>query len=284
MIARPNRSCFLALIGTSRNQSAKRVFALVCFATSLLATLATNGEQARSPAHKLLVASASDLQFALEEIIKAFESENSSIQIEASYGSSGNFRAQIENGAPFDLYLSADIVFPRMLIESKRAVPDSLFLYGVGAIVVWVPTDSRIDLEKHGISSLLDPSVRKIAIANPQHAPYGRAAIAAMKQLGVYEKAADKLVFGENIAQATQFVQSGSADIGIIALSLAMAPKLKDQGRYWKVPLAAFPRIEQGGVIVASSKQLDSARAFRSFLLGEISRDILNRYGFIVPK
>jgi molybdate transport system substrate-binding protein len=151
-------------------------------------------------------------------------------------------------------------------------------------VVVWVPNGSPIDVEKLGIEALLNPSIRKIAIANPEHAPYGRAAVAAMKTLGVYDKVSDKLVLGENIAQAAQFVESGAADIGLIALSLAVSPKMKSEGRYWEVPLDAYPRLEQGGVILSTSKQPELARQFRDVMVGPQGRETLRRYGFILPE
>jgi molybdate transport system substrate-binding protein len=232
----------------------------------------------------LTVAAAADLKFALDPIVADFQKQHFNVMVRVSYGSSGNLFAQIDNGAPFDLFLSADIDFPRKLIENKKAVADSLFSYAVGRIVVWLPNNSPIDVGKLGIEALLSPSVRKIAIANPEHAPYGRAAVAAMRKLGVYDKVSNKLVLGENIAQAAQFVESGAADIGLIALSLAVSPKMKTEGRYWEVPLDAYPRLEQGGVIVSASKQPDLARQFRNMVVSPQGRETLRRYGFILPE
>jgi molybdate transport system substrate-binding protein len=233
---------------------------------------------------QITVAAAADLKFALDEIAVGFQKQQPDAKIIITYGSSGNLFAQIDNGAPFDLFLSADIDFPRKLIENNKAVADSLFSYAVGRVVVWVPNDSPVDVEKLGIGSLLAPSVRKIAIANPEHAPYGRAAVAAMKKLGVYDKVSDKLVLGENIAQAAQFVESGAADIGLIALSLAVSPKMKGEGRYWEVPLDAYPRLEQAGVMLSASKRPDLARQFRAVVVGPQGRETLRRYGFILPE
>ncbi len=140
------------------------------------------------------------------------------------FGSSGNFYAEIGNQAPFDVFLSADSEYPRRLIEAKLAIADSIFVYGVGHIVLWVPNASPLDLPRLQMRALEAASVKRVAIANPQHAPYGRAAQAAIKSAGVYDRIASKLVLGENIAQTFQFAQSGAADIGIVALSLALAP------------------------------------------------------------
>ncbi len=233
---------------------------------------------------QITIGAAADLRFALEDVVQEFHKLHPDVKVDVSYGSSGNLFTQIDNGAPFDLFLSADIDLPRKLIENKKAVADSLFSYAVGRIVVWVPKDSPIDVEKLGIESLLTPSVRKIAIANPEHAPYGRAALAAMKKLGVYDKVSSKLVLGENIAQAAQFVESGAADIGLIALSLAVSPKMKGEGRYWEVPPDAYPRLEQGGVILSASKQPNLARQFRAMVVGPQGRETLQRYGFILPE
>ena len=151
-----------------------------------------------------------------------------------------------------------------------------------GRLVVWVPTASRIPVDR-GFPSLTSPEVRKIAIANPRHAPYGRAAEAALRSQGVYDAVKDKLVFGENVAQTAQFVQSGAADAGIIALSLAVAPAMAREGRYFEVPLEAYPRVEQGGIVLGRAKDPEAARALRDFVLGQDGRAILKRYGFSLP-
>ncbi len=230
------------------------------------------------------VAASADLKFALDESNTAFRAKHPDITVQVSYGSSGNFFAQLSNRAPFDMFFSADVDYPRQLIAQGLAVKDTEFLYAVGRLVVWVPRTSALDLARLGIHALADPSIRKIAIANPKHAPYGRAAEAAMKSLGVYETVRERLVFGENIAQTAQFVQTGAADIGIIALSLAIAPALKGEGQYWEVPLESYPRIEQGGVIVSWATDVPAAQAVRAFVLGAEGRAILHQYGFFLPE
>ena len=234
------------------------------------------------PPTTLTVAAAADLKFALDDLVKEFERKNPATKVNVTYGSSGNFFAQLQNGAPFDLFFSADISYPRKLAEAGLGA-DEVFLYAVGRIVVWVPKDSLVDVDKLGIKALLEPAIRKIAVANPQHAPYGRAAVAAMKALSVYDQVAPRLVYGENIAQTAQFVQSGAADIGILALSLAVAPQMRNTGRYWQVPLDTYPRMEQGGLILKAAKDLNAARSFRDFVLGDHGREVLKRYGFSLP-
>lgn len=230
------------------------------------------------------VAAAADLQFAFDELARAFQTAHPGIGVRVSYGSSGTFYAQLANDAPFDLYLSADIDYPRRLIKQGKAVAESEFLYAVGQIVVWVPERSDLDVPRRGINALLDPQVKKIAIANPQHAPYGRAAQAAMRHFGIYAQLQDRLVFGENIAQTAQFVESGAADVGVIALSLALAPAFRQRGRYAVVPLEAYPRIEQGGVILNWSQDRSAAELLRAFIIGTQGRAILAQYGFLLPQ
>jgi molybdate transport system substrate-binding protein len=234
-------------------------------------------------AQKLTVAAAADLRFALDELVLQFRAAHPAEDLAITYGSSGNFFAQIQNGAPFDVFLSADVDYPRRLVAASLASKDSLFLYGAGRIVVWVPAGSPLDPAALGIHALEAASVRHIAIANPQHAPYGRAAVAALRSLGVYDRVAPKLVLGENIAQAFEFVESGAAEVGIVALSLALAPAARTHGRYWEVPQDAYAKIEQGGVILSRAPAGPAAQ-FRAFLLSEEARRILKQYGFSVPQ
>lgn len=232
-----------------------------------------------APAGQLTVAAASDLTFALPELAVGFERQTNHT-VRATFGSSGNFYSQIQNGAPFDLFFSADADYPRKLEAGGLAESGSLYVYAVGRIVLWVPKNSPLNLETHGMQALLDGRVRRIAIANPQHAPYGRAAVAAMKAAGVYDKVAGKLVLGENISQAAQFVASGNADVGILALSLAVASALSSEGRFWEIPLYSYPRLEQAVVVLKSAKDVAAARAFLAYLKTPPAAAILRRYGF----
>jgi molybdate transport system substrate-binding protein len=255
--------------------------ALMVF-TGLLATLA-GCTRDKGSQREVSVAAAADLKFAFDEVASEFQTKHPGIKVTPTYGSSGNFYAQLSNKAPFDLYLSADVDYPRKLIDSGLALQPSEFVYAIGQIVVWVPNDSRLDFARLGLKALADPSVKKLAIANPRHAPYGRAAEAALKKLGVYDTVKDRLVLGENIAQTAQFVESGAADAGIIAQSLALTATLRDKGRYWTVPLDAYPRLEQGGVILTWARDREAAQALTAFMAGTEGRRILKRYGFLVP-
>lgn len=233
-------------------------------------------------AEEVTIAAASDLNFAFKELIGEYEKTTGN-HVKLSLGSSGNFYAQIQNGAPFDLYFSADIGYPKKLEEAGLTVSGSLYRYAVGRIVLWAGAASRLDVSK-GLDVLREPGIQKIAIANPKHAPYGRAAVAAMESSRVYESVKEKLILGENISQAAQFIESGACDIGIIALSLAMAPAMNGKGSYWEIPAESYPALEQGAVILKQSKNQEAARRFLEFLKGPQGQDIMRRYGFMLPK
>ena len=198
------------------------------------------------------------------------------------YGSSGNFFQQVQNGAPFDMFFSANLDYPRKLEAAELTEPGTLYRYAMGKIVIWVPNDSKVDVSS-GLQSLLNPAIRKIAIANPQHAPYGQAAVAAMRKQNIYDKVANKFVLGENISQTASFVVSRSADAGIVALSLALSPNMKDKGRYTEIPGADYPSIQQACVILKSSQQKDTAKAFLSFIKTPAVAGLFRAYGFAVP-
>ena len=230
-------------------------------------------------AQSIRIAAASDLRWALEEVGTAFQREHPG-KIEVTYGSSGNFHSQLMNKAPFDLFLSADVSYPKDLTQRGLGVKDSLFVYGTGRVVLWVPKASPIAVEQLGLGALQHPSVKKIAMANPKHAPYGRAAEAVLKKAGLLDGLKSKLVLGENISQTAQFVQVGAADIGFIALSLVMAGPMKDQGRWWLIPSEDHPIIEQGGVVLSWAEDPALARAFRNFLVSPEGNQIMKKYGF----
>ena len=247
----------------------------------LLAILAAESGFARVPAQApraLTVAAASDLQTALPEVIKKFERE-SNATVTVSFGSSGNFFAQIQNGAPFDVFLSADIDYPKQLIASGHAEASSLYQYATGRIVMWTRKDSGIDVSG-GLRSLTDSRVTRIAIANPKYAPYGRAAEAALRREKVYDAVRGKLVLGENISQTAQLVDSGNASVGIIALSLAVGPALRARGKYSEIPATAHPPIAQAAVIVSASARKPVAREFLTFLTRTDISEHLHRFGF----
>lgn len=234
-----------------------------------------------SAAQSITVAAAADLQFAMQDIAAGFQKQTGK-QVKVIYGSSGNFFQQIQNGAPFDMFFSANLDYPKQLESSGLTAPGSYYQYAKGKIVLWVPKDSKIDISS-GLNSLLNPAVKKIAVANPQHAPYGQAAVAAMQSEGVYAKVKDKIVTGENISQTASYVVSGAADAGVVALSLALSPNMKDRGRYIEIPAAEYPPIEQACVILNSSNENETANQFLSYLKTKAVSDTFQHYGFDVP-
>ena len=232
-------------------------------------------------AQEITVAAASDMSAALPQLVEAYTKKTGQT-VKLSFGASGNLTNQIRNGAPFDIFFSADEEYPQQLIAEGLATKDTLYRYAVGRLVLWVPSDSPLDLSKLGIKTLLDPSVKKISIANPATAPYGRAAAATLRHFGIYDQVSSRLVVGENISQAAQFVESGNAQAGLIALSHALAPAMKDKGRYWIVPLDSYPTLNQAAVVLSKSKQPDAARRFLDFLRTPEAASLLTSYGFIL--
>jgi len=230
-------------------------------------------------AQEITVAAAADMSAALPELVAAYTKKTGQA-VKLSFGSSGNLTNQIRNGAPFDVFFSADEEYPQQLIAEGLVSKGTLYRYAVGRLVLWVPGDSPLDLPKLGIKALLDPSVKKISIANPATAPYGRAAAATLRHFGIYDQVSSRLVLGENVSQAAQFVESGNAQAGLIALSHALAPAMKDKGRYWTVPLDAYPTLNQAVVVLSRSKHPDAARRFLDFLRTPEATSLLATYGF----
>lgn len=228
------------------------------------------------------IAAASDLKFALEELQPLLDVQHPGVTVKATYGSSGTFLQQITEGAPFDVFLSADLEFPQRLADAGLADQEDLFAYAVGRLVVWTPEGSAVDPAR-GLSVLTDPRVGKVAIANPQHAPYGRAAVAAIRSTGVYDRVAPKLVLGESVSQAAEFVQSGGADAGVVAMSMVLSDPLREQGRWVEVPLTDFPQLLQGGVVLGRAADPEAARDVRETLLSEPGKALLREHGFFLP-
>jgi molybdate transport system substrate-binding protein len=238
--------------------------------------------EVRAQGKEIRIAAAADLKFAMGELGETFEKQ-AGTKVNVTYGSSGNFFSQMQNGAPFDLFFSADIEYPKKLDAAGLAEPRTLYEYAVGRIVIWAPADAKVDVTKQGWKTLLDASVEKIAIANPEHAPYGRAAVAALQKAGIYESVKAKLVYGENISQAAQFVQSGNAQAGIVAMSLAVSPAMQE-GKRWEIPPEMHPAIEQGAIVLKDAKNKEAARAFLEFVKSATGRAILAKYGFAFPE
>ena len=230
---------------------------------------------------QLTIAAAADLQQVMKDLSTRFEKQTGS-KVSLVFGSSGNFFAQLQNGAPFDLFFSADVDYPRKLEATGLAERGSLYEYATGKIVLWVPSHSRVDVN-NGLAAVDDPQIRRLAIANPAHAPYGRAAETALKKAGVWEQVSSKLVFGENISQTAQFASSGNADAAILALSLVLAPAMKQQGRYSLIPQGMYPPLRQGVVVIKKSAHKSLASRFIEFLKTAEARSLFTQYGFQEP-
>lgn len=263
----------------------ERFLLVVLFVAVAAMVLKTSGGlQAR----ELKVAAAADLASAMGKLGPAFEKQTG-IQVMVSLGSSGNFFAQIQNGAPFDVFLSADKSYPEKL-EQAGQTEGPVSPYTRGQLVIWVPTRSSLRFPSNAnqvldgnLDMLAGPSVQKIAIAHPAHAPYGRAAVSALEHYGVYDRVKSKLVMGENISQTAEFAESGNADVALIALSLAAAGSLQREGRWVLLPEDSYPPIEQAGVALKSSPNKVQARQFLDFLTSPTGQAILHDFGFGKP-
>jgi molybdate transport system substrate-binding protein len=233
--------------------------------------------------NSLTLAAASDLQFALPEIVAAY-TKSTGIPVRVTYGSSGNLSAQIVNGAPFDALLSADASYPKGLIASGNAVPETLTFYARGCLVVWFGPFAKPSSERPAIADLATtPGIRNIAIANPKHAPYGRAAEAALKSAGIYDRVSTKFVLGENISQTVQFVDSGNAQAGLVALSLLQGAPSQHLGTWRVVPLDTYPALDQAAVVTKRGAQNPAARSFLEYLRSATAQDVFQRFGFRPP-
>lgn len=230
-------------------------------------------------AEQIRVAAAADLKFALDEIAASFKQANPTDEVDIIYGSSGKFFTQIQQGAPYDLYFSADIAFPRDLAKAGYAATE-VRPYAVGRIVLW---SADRDASQMQLADLTDPTITRLAIANPRHAPYGQRAEEALRAVGLWEQLEPKLVFGENVAQTAQFVQSGNAQVGIIALSLALSPTLVTMGGYGPISDHLHQPLEQGYIITTRAADKALARRFADHMGSATARAVMTRYGFVLP-
>lgn len=230
-------------------------------------------------AESITIAAAADLKFALEEVVATFKKGNPKERVEVVYGSSGKAHTQIQQGAPYDLYFSADIAYPRQLVADGHAVAP-VRPYAIGRIVLWSATR---DASRMTLSDLADPNIKRVAIANTKHAPYGQKARQAMVATGVWDKVVPKIVYGENIAQTAQFVYTGNAEVGILALSIALAPELAAKGKYALIADSLHEPLEQGFVITKRAKDNVLAKRFADYMGGPAARETMRKYGFVLP-
>jgi len=235
-----------------------------------------------SSAQELKVAAAADLSIAMEKVGALF-TKQTGVVLKVSYGSSGHFYSEIRNGAPFDIFLSADRSYPDALDEAGKT-DQKTTVYALGKLVLWISNKVGADPSVKDLAVLILPGVRKIAIANPEHAPYGRAAVAAMVHCTIYDRVKPKLVMGENVAQAAQFAESGNAEAAMIPLSLALSDRMKKSGRYALVAQDSYPPLFQAAVVLSSSQSKQQAHRFIEFLRSSTAQKILQENGFEAPR
>lgn len=231
----------------------------------------------------LAIAAAGDLRGALESVQAAFEQRHPGFRLRLTFGASGSLCAQIQQGAPFDLFLSADEGFPAQLMQASLGSSEGPFPYATGALVLWVRRDLGLDPAREGLKLLLRPNVKKVASADPRFAPYGRAGEEALKRAGLLEALKARLVFAENIAQAALFLQSGNAEAGLISRSQALKPALAGLGIFAGLPPEAHPPLKQAGLVLRRAQANAAAAAFKAFLLGPEGQAILAQHGFGKP-
>lgn len=235
------------------------------------------------PATRIRVAAASDLRSCLDALADAFQKESPNVDLLPTFGASGALFEQLRAGMESDLFLAADVELTRALAEAGLAAEEDRFETGLGRLVVWVRNESPLDVAGKGAEVLRDPGTRRVAIANPEHAPYGRAARAALESLGYLGDVEKKLAVGASAVQAAQYVESGAAEVGILPLALALGTKLSEKGRFALLPADAHPPIRHGGAILARAIDREATAAFRDFLLSPPGRAILESYGFEFP-
>jgi len=223
--------------------------------------------------NELHVAAAADLIPAFEEIGRQFEA-NHKTKVVYSFGSTGLLARQIENGAPMDVFAAASVEFIDELEQKGLIVPDSKVVYARGRITLWTRKDSQLKVEK--ITDLASDDVKRIAIANPDHAPYGTAARDALQAAGIWDAVKEKLVYGDNIRQTLQFADTGNVDVAIVALSLSK----ESDGRWTLIPAELHKPINQALAVIKGTKDEQTARAFADFIAGPDGQSILAKYGF----
>jgi molybdate transport system substrate-binding protein len=231
-------------------------------------------------AEEVRVAVATNFLTTLNEIITSFKTATGHTVVVSS-GSSGKLYAQIQNGAPFELFFSADVKRPQLLEEEELAVKGSRFVYAVGRLTLWSPESNLV--KGDGPTILSKGSFKHLAIANPKTAPYGLAAEQTLKKLDLWESLKDRMVQGENIGQTFQFVFSKNAQLGFVALSQVLDPKINGSGSRWDVPASFHDSLEQEAVLLMAGQNHTAAKAFLDYVKGEKSRAIIERFGYGLP-
>lgn len=251
-----------------------RLALLAAFLTLCCVTACKDQSQ---PANQLTVAAASDLTPAFEELGREFEASHKT-KVVFVFGSTGLLTKQIENGAPFDLFAAANVSYIDQLEQKGLISPGTKAIYARGRITFWTPATSNIRLEN--IGDLARPEVKRVAIANPDHAPYGLAARQALESAGVWDRVKPKLVYADNIRQTLQYAETGNVDVAIVALSLSM----QSDGRWTAIPEELHKPIDQALAVIKTTKNEQAARAFAAFIASQQGRAIMQKYGFVLPQ
>jgi molybdate transport system substrate-binding protein len=224
----------------------------------------------------ITIAAAADLKYVLDSLVILFNRQHPQARATVVYGSSGKFYEQLSHGAPFDIFFSADSEYPKRLQQAGRTA-SAPRLYAQGRLVLW---SKKLDPSAQGIRTLLAPQVKRIAIANPAHAPYGRKAEEVLRTYKLYDQLRPKLVLGENIGQTAQYAATGAADVGLLAYSLALSPELRRAGRFYLIPATAHTPLQQSYVLLKRAQGNATATAFAAFLASPVARQALKKYGF----
>jgi molybdate transport system substrate-binding protein len=256
-------------------------------AVRLLASLplgaAAFGAEGPAKSGTVSVAAAANLVYALEALNAEFARTAPDIKVTTTTGASGNLVAQIKHGAPFEVFLSADVDYPQALVKAGQADAKSFSVFATGRLVLWT-TKPATEVALASIpATVRDPAVKKIAMANRDTAPYGRAARQALEKLGAWTEAQPKIVTGDNITQTAQFVETGSAEAGFVALSLVMSPRLKDRGRWLEVPVNLYASLDHAAVLTLRGAESPAAKRYLAFLATEPARKIFRDFGYNVP-
>ena len=224
----------------------------------------------------ITIAAAADLKYVLDSLVTIFRRQHPQATVTVVYGSSGKFYEQLSHGAPFDIFFSADSDYPQRLRQAGLTA-GAPHPYALGRLVLW---SKKLDPKAKGISTLLDPQVQHIALANPAHAPYGRKAEEVLRHYKLYDQVKPKLVMGENIGQAAQYAATGAADVGLLAYSLALSPELRKAGKFYLLPASSHTPLQQSYVLLKQARNNATAASFATFMASPMARQALKKYGF----
>ena len=260
-------------LARARSSMLRFLFALLLLSSWLPLRAAVPAPAGPAP---ITIAAAADLKYVLDSLVTIFNRQHPASRATVVYGSSGKFYEQLSHDAPFDLFFSADSEYPRRLQQAGRTAGAPM-PYALGRLVLW---SKKLDPSAKGLNTLLAPTVKRIAIANPAHAPYGRKAEEVLRTYRLYDQVKPKLIFGENIGQTAQYAATGAADVGLLAYSLALSPELRRTGRFYLIPATAHTPLQQSFVVLKRASGNATAAAFAAFMASPAARQALKKYGF----